>query len=50
MCEDNWRVRLLWESFSYYDEPRTYYDKEKKEIVFIGEKKRKYTKKKKKED
>ena len=38
---EKWRIGMAWKSFSYYDEPRSYYDKEKKEIVLIGMEKKK---------
>lgn len=45
---EKWRIAQGWASFNYYDEPRSRYDEEKKDIVFIGMERRKYTKKQKK--
>lgn len=42
---EKWRINQGWASFNFYDEPRSRYDKEKKDIVFIGMERRKYTKK-----
>ncbi len=32
---ESWRIRQMWESFSYYDEPRSYYDPEKKDVIML---------------
>ena len=47
---ESWRIRQMWESFSYYDEPRSYYDTEKKDVIMLNpvtgkNSKRHYTKK-----
>jgi len=47
---ERWRIAQAWGSFSYYDEPRSYYDKEKKDVVMLDpgtgkNTKRHYTKK-----
>lgn len=46
MISKDERLKTLRDSFHYYDEPRTYYDPIKKDVVFIGEERRKYEKKK----
>jgi len=35
-----WRIAQGWASFDYYDEPRSYYDKEKKDVIFYGKSKK----------
>ena len=37
---EKWRLAQAWGSFSYYDEPRSYYDKEKKDVIFYGQNKK----------
>ena len=37
---ERWRIAQAWGSFSYYDEPRSYYDKEKKDVIFYGQNKK----------
>jgi len=34
---EKWRVAKSWGSFSFYDEPRSYYDPVKKDVYFYGE-------------
>ena len=50
---EKWRIAQAWGSFAYLDEPRSYYDEEKKNVILLdpktGEKiKRQYQKKEKK--
>lgn len=50
---EKWRIAQAWGSFSYYDEPRSRYDAERKDVIFIDpvtkkNTKRHYTKKAKK--
>lgn len=47
---EKWRIRQAWDSFSYLDEPRSYYDREKKDVIMLDpgtgkNTKRRYTKK-----
>lgn len=47
---ESWRIAQGWGSFSYYDEPRSYYDPQKKDVVMLNpgtgkNTKRHYTKK-----
>ena len=37
---EKWRIAKVWESFSYMDEPRSYYDKEKVDVIFYGQNKK----------
>lgn len=34
---ERWRIAKSWGSFSYYDEPRSYYDATKKDVYFYGQ-------------
>ena len=50
---EKWRIAQAWGSFAYYDEPRSYYDAQKKDVIMLDpgtgkNKKRQYTKKVKK--
>lgn len=47
---ESWRISQGWASFNYYDEPRSYYDPQKKDVILIDPRtgkntKRHYTKK-----
>lgn len=47
---EKWRIAQAWGSFSYYDEPRSYYDSQKKDVIMFDpgsgkSTKRHYTKK-----
>jgi hypothetical protein len=47
---ETWRITQAWASFNYYDEPRSYYDSERKDVVMLDpgtgkNTKRHYTKK-----
>ena len=47
-----WRIAMSWGSFQYLDEPRSYYDKEKQDVILINPKtgentKRQYNRKEK---
>lgn len=47
---ERWRIAQAWGSFNYYDEPRSYYDTQKKDVVMLDpgtgkNTKRHYTKK-----
>ena len=33
---EKWRIAKSWGSFSFYDEPRSYYDPVKKDVYFYG--------------
>ena len=33
---EQWRIAKAWGSFSFYDEPRSYYDAVKKDVYFYG--------------
>ena len=37
---ERWRIAQGWGSFAYYDEPRSYYDPEKKDAIFYGQNKK----------
>jgi hypothetical protein len=37
---EKWRIAQAWGSFSYYDEPRSYYDPIKKDVIFYGQNKK----------
>ena len=41
---EDWRVTTAWKSFSYLDEPRSYYDEVRKDVVFLDPKTKKNTK------
>lgn len=34
------RTDKVWNSFHWYDEPRSYYDPEKKDVLFYGDEKK----------
>ena len=37
---EKWRIAKAWGSFSFYDEPRSYYDPIKKDVIFYGQNKK----------
>ena len=37
---ERWRIAKSWGSFAYYDEPRSYYDSNKKDVLFYGKDKK----------
>jgi hypothetical protein len=41
---ERWRISQAWGSFSYYDEPRSYYDPERKDVVMLDPTTKKNTK------
>lgn len=32
---EEWRIRQGWESFTYLDKPRSYYDADKKDVIIL---------------
>lgn len=32
---ESWRIAQMWGSFAYYDEPRSYYDPVKKDVIML---------------